>query len=80
MVCKLLNTVQQQKDRLPGGQLPELSLQARKAAKAGGFSRKSRGGEQIEAVSGISSLQLSALKYRGDSDYSSYTLKTKGSE
>jgi hypothetical protein len=32
---------QQQKDRLPGGILPELSRKARKAVEEGGLSRKS---------------------------------------
>jgi hypothetical protein len=37
--------VQQHKDRLLGGVLPELSQKSRKDMEEGGFRRKSRGGE-----------------------------------
>jgi hypothetical protein len=38
-VFTLLYTAQQQKDRLPGGLLPETSQKAREALEKGGFSR-----------------------------------------
>jgi hypothetical protein len=45
----LLNTVQQQKDRLPGGVSAEVSQKARKGMEEGIFSGKFRGFELIKA-------------------------------
>ncbi|MBV2091684.1 MAG: hypothetical protein KUF72_12450, partial [Candidatus Thiodiazotropha sp. (ex Ctena orbiculata)] len=42
-VFTLLSTAQQQKERLPGGLLPEPGRKARTAVEEGGFSQKSRG-------------------------------------
>ena len=42
-VFTLLYTAQQQKERLPGGLLPEPSRKAREAVEEGGFSQKYRG-------------------------------------
>jgi hypothetical protein len=76
-VFTLLSTAQQQKERLPGGLLPEPGRKARKAVEEGGFSQKSRGlyrkrreGLIFQAYPGSSFLPSI---YMGDCGYSPYT-------